>query len=77
MTLPKKFLKLPAKKSAAQYWSLRGISVAKLSIYKYVRTDKGWRYCLVANPTSFLGGFHSQTGAAVRLLACEAVCQRM
>jgi hypothetical protein len=39
---------LPAKKSAAQYWSLRGISVAKLSIYKYVRTDKGWRYCKAA-----------------------------
>jgi hypothetical protein len=23
---------------------MRGISVAKLAIYKYVRTDKGWRY---------------------------------
>ena len=23
---------------------MRGISVAKLTIYKYVRTDKGWRY---------------------------------
>jgi hypothetical protein len=39
---------LPARKSAAQYWFLRGISVAKLSIYKYVRTDKGWRYCKAA-----------------------------
>src|SRR5258707_11349357 len=24
---------------------MRGISVAKLTIYKYVRTHKGWRYC--------------------------------
>jgi hypothetical protein len=23
---------------------MRGISVAKLTIYKYVRTDKSWRY---------------------------------
>ena len=35
---------MQGKKSAAQYWLLRGISMAKLSIYKYVRTDKGWRY---------------------------------
>jgi integrase len=27
---------------------MRGISVAKLTIYKYVRTDKGWRYCKAA-----------------------------
>jgi hypothetical protein len=31
-----------------QYLDYRGISVAKLSIYKYVRTDKGWRYCKAA-----------------------------
>ena len=27
---------------------MRGISVAKLTIYKYVRTGKGWRYCKAA-----------------------------
>ena len=27
---------------------MRGISVAKLTIYKYVRTHKGWRYCKAA-----------------------------
>src|SRR3974390_910459 len=31
-----------------QHWSLRGISMAKLSIYKYIRTAKGWRYCKAA-----------------------------
>ena len=36
------------KSAAAQYLDCRGISVAKLSIYKYVRTDKGWRYCKAA-----------------------------
>jgi hypothetical protein len=36
------------KSAAAQYLDYRGISVAKLSIYEYVRTDKGWRYCKVA-----------------------------
>jgi integrase len=39
---------LPAKKLAAQYWSVRGISMARFSIYKYVRTEKGWRYCKAA-----------------------------
>ena|SRR5215472_2464594 len=36
------------KSAAARYLDYSGISVAKLSIYKYVRTDKGWRYCKAA-----------------------------
>jgi len=27
---------------------MRGISAVKLTIYKYVRTDKRWRYCKAA-----------------------------
>jgi hypothetical protein len=27
---------------------MKGISAAKLTIYKYVRTGKGWRYCNAA-----------------------------
>jgi hypothetical protein len=36
------------KKCCRAVFKRQRISGAKLSIYKYVRTDKGWRYCKAA-----------------------------